>query len=267
VKEAHHSLEPVGAHSKDPKAKVKAALLSLNPKRMLLEAKRWHNMKSVDPEFGEHAKNLAFLLPFSESLELSTGPVMTWVVVQTDLPLWLEGLMLGGGYAISTPFIVEPYCAAMAFAYISFPKFRNMISSTRKWTTRAAESLCEVTGLKSAFDRSFPVQDLLWSLVDDGWLIYQEMENKEALFAQKVTASGGRVLLELGFHEGYYVRKISVENVASSELNSLLSIFNWSARELMALESKGSDFSFEFRNREVLLKNKRKFCGELLKPQ
>ena len=264
VELAHHEMEIGDPHSSEFSERIKSALLSLNPKRVFLEAKRWHNMRSVDPQFGEHAKNLAFLLPMSEALEMATGPAVTWLVLNTDLPRWIEGLMVTGGYAVSIPFVVEPYCMTVIAAYAALKPFRDGVTFVRASVTRSVSGFCEITGAKKFFNYVLPQTEILTEFMEQGWFVYQDLATDRKIHLYYETEEGNLVEMTIGDMQGLYVEALHVHGLGRADLKKILTPLNWSARELLLFQIKG-DGEYNFRPREILLKSKRHLCSSLLK--
>lgn len=195
VELAHHEIEVGEADAPGFKAKLQKALKSLNPKQIFLEAKRWHNIHSVDPEFGDHAKNLAFLLPMTESLEIATGPAMTWLTLNSNYPAWVDGLLLSGGYLVSIPMVIEPYCGTMILLYLSSKKVRGGITRLRLSVVKGAHRFCEITGLKDKWNQLLPQQEVLKELLENKWV-----KGAEKLFWR--SKRGGELQLVINKYSG-----------------------------------------------------------------
>ena len=237
---------------------------SLNPRELLLNAIRYHNMNSEDPAFGKHAKNLALMIPVTEGLELATGPTVTAITLNNEFGGTTEAIMNAVGWLISTPSI-EVYCGAMTIAYFASPKFQNGVTRFREALSANVKSACHKMGLTQLFDSWFPHADLIESLSENGWVFISSAPNAKHGMMYLQLGDDSFIALHLGTHNGLYVDSIEVQNVPKKELKKQLKILNWSARSLLVRDAQVDSYTKNYIEREVLLKPKRKLCDHLFK--
>ena len=253
VHKSHHELE---AHS------IKEAL---NPKRALLRAIRYYNLNSHDPTFGQHAKNLAVLLPFSETLELSTGPLVTQLTLATDWSLPVEALLNTIGWSVSVPFVVEPFCALTILAYGSSSRIQKLTTQVREKVTSVASNTCDRLGLTRALNYYFPKTTMVEDFLRNEWDLIVSGDEQVFIYAIKELSEESFIELELAHAGRFYVRTMSVVGVDKKRLKRELSFLGWSSVALLTENYKGASTYRRFQEREVVLRPKRRFCEDLLR--
>ncbi len=236
-------------------------LNSINPRDIFLRALRFYNKKSADPEFGEHAKNLALLLPISESLELATGPLVTQYTLTHDLPLVVEGLMNVVGWAISTPLVFEPYCMTVLAVYTAAKPVQRGMTRFRLFVSSKAQQVCDITGLSAKLEKHFVVTPIFESLLNSDWVIAADEENPKQFWLEKEISENSSIQLKVNEQDdSQYVSEIKMTGVSRKVLKRELKILNWGARQLLLQSYKGLNYSDEFSAKEILLKPTRSYC-------
>lgn len=267
----HHEMETPGAHSSSWREKLKAFVnYMVRPDQTLLRILSVYNRKSEDTKFGEAAKDLVILLPFSETLEIYTGPKVTQWLMTQDFHWAIDATVGGGAWLISLPFVVEPYCGAVILTYAFAKPFRWTIRGVRVGLSSMGSAACSVTGLSAIRDRYFPVTDQLKSLLDGGWILAFSRDSDE-LVVTKQTAPEKELNLVIKRNNGYYVTQVNSHNLTFEEFNYHLKGLPWSVRQMLKRDFKeGSVYQKSYKKREVLIRSTRKFsrdCSRFLEPE
>ncbi|MCB0357738.1 MAG: hypothetical protein KDD40_12050, partial [Bdellovibrionales bacterium] len=122
-------------------------LQNLNFADMTTRAIRAYNIESQSAELKEHAKNLAFIFPFSHGLEVMAAPVFVTVGTMGDWP----GLVVASGGAILSLIALpglDPLCMLILASYPLKP-VNKTINTLRSSTEYLVKGIFTVTGVKS----------------------------------------------------------------------------------------------------------------------
>jgi hypothetical protein len=118
---------------------------AFNLKRGVSQVCRLYHIRAQDSRVVVHVSNLAFALPFSQAIEMLSGPVLSTLSTAVGLPPYITGAISVTGAIISLPGI-DPICI-LIFASYPYRPVQNSLTWIREKTFSALTYTGEVSGI------------------------------------------------------------------------------------------------------------------------